>query len=278
MMAGGAFLLTILLCWLFAPGFRTATGTLVAPPRTAGPDPDLLASLGAERDSLRSKYWGNLAACVPEKDTLEEAPPELPLPEGRDLAAPETDEAPVPLEAAAPPPPPEPEPEPEKPDPEPKPKARAKPRADAKPAADKPKSRPTQKPGEQLIIPPGAKDLGFLQGCWKSDAGLADTVYGQPVLTYLCFPDGGGRATHRTDMLGPGGRARATCPSSGKASLSGGKLVIRVQMARCKGWNGAFSPATITCTARSAGAAQCVFHSDGGSPARARITRQGGRG
>ncbi|MDR1081771.1 MAG: hypothetical protein LBQ79_12635 [Deltaproteobacteria bacterium] len=279
----GAFILTVLLFWVMAPGFREAAGA-VGVHVQAGPDPAFAASLGAERDSLRSRYWGNLAACRPEQeaDPVNDAPPDLPSPEGRASSAPEADEAPVALEAAPPPPPP-----PSPPEPEPRPDAGTKPKPKATrsqggtktQAAEKPAPRRTQRPGEALVIPKGAADMGFLQGCWKSDAGLSDGRYHQPVLTYFCFSDAGGRATHRTDMLGPSGRSvRASCTSPGTASLSGGRLVIRVARAPCRGERGAFAPGTVTCVQSSAGAAQCTFQSQGASPAKARITRMAGRG
>jgi hypothetical protein len=291
MMAGGAFVLTILLCWLFAPGFREAAGSLAVTRPAFGPDPDLQAELGAERDELRSRYWGNLAACRPDRETdpADEAPPELPMPEGRDQEAPSAGDAPTALEAAPPPPPPPPPPEPEpvpeearEPEPRdaPKPGRKPKPARQAKPEGDKPapaaKPKPKgARPGEQLVIPAGSTDMGFLKGCWKSDAGLMDGRYHQPILMYLCFPDGGGRVTQSTHMLGPSGRTpRATCSSGGKATLSGGRLVIRVAKAPCKGERGAFSPGTITCVSRSSSAASCTFLSDNGVPAKARITRQ----
>jgi hypothetical protein len=169
---------------------------------------------------------------------LEDGPLELPEPERGGEPPPEAANAPVPLEAAAAAPPP-------------------------------------PKDGDQLVIPDDPTDLGFLEGCWKSDSGMRDRIEGMPMYAIYCF-DKEGKASHSIEMMDSSNkRVRRTCNSSAKATVKGKQLRIRAQSARCGGSRMTFVPSTIQCTYRSASAAVCTFQSDGFGKSPTRITRRG---
>ncbi|MDR1037841.1 MAG: hypothetical protein LBT40_15160 [Deltaproteobacteria bacterium] len=236
-----AFLLAVLLFFLLSPGFRGAATAIPADP-LAGVDAGREEGLRLELADLQGRYRDRLRGCAPAEEARpdDESPPALPEPE-RLEEPPEAGEAPAALEAEAPPPPPPPEPE--------KPKA-----------------------GSELEIPEDAKDLAFLEGCWKSDAGLINSLTRQPLFCIYCFqPDG--KATVRVEELDRSGRLTQTCRATATARLQGGKLRIRDTGARCP--NGRrYKPDTVLCSPSKDGAANCTLQSDGGKLARTRITRQ----
>jgi hypothetical protein len=256
--------LAVLLFLLLSPGFRRAASAIPAQDPAAGLDNAAEDSLQAELSRLKGRYRDTLLACRPVEP---EPPPEdepltLPDPERVEEPPPSAGDAPLAREAAAPPPPPpEPEPEPEpvqEPDkPKPKPKPAPKP------------SKPKPKPGGRLEIPEGATDVSFLEGCWKSDAGLTNN-WGQPVLCYYCF-SGSGKASMRVEEVGRGSGRK--CTASATAKLTGGGLTIRDTGARC-GAGPSYVPSTIRCTPSKGGAANCRVQSDGRPSMSTRITRQ----
>ncbi|MDR1081770.1 MAG: hypothetical protein LBQ79_12630 [Deltaproteobacteria bacterium] len=264
--AVAVFLIALALFWLLAPGFRTAAGAVGSAPLDPGPDPGLASSLSSELASLKARYRGTLAACRSESEvTPDESAPTLPPPEVRDKGAPAVHDAPVPLEAAPPPPPPPAPPDPESSDkPKPEPSEKPKPKPSYQP---KPKPPATPQAGQDLTIPPGAKDVGFLEGCWKADSGILDQVYRRPIDWEYCFT-GSGNARLRITS------ATFTCSASGKAVLSGGKLRIKAGSAPCSRGNPTFNPSSIVCTPRT-GAAYCTLQGEGGPVIQTRMTRRG---
>jgi hypothetical protein len=268
----GAFLLASLACYLRAPGFRSAAGAAGSDPAAAaGPADGLEAGLREELDALRDRYRGQLSACVPEAP---EPPPDygdlpgLPVPEGLPATPPPAAGDPPSGLEAAPPPPPAPKPRP-RPRPEPRPEPRTDPRQDGQAT---PRTRPA--PGGRLQIPDNPTDLAFLEGCWKSDAGIFNRS-GTPLYCIYCF-DGNGRATAKVEELDERGRVTQTCTGSATARFSGGKLTIRDSGTRCPSGPG-YVPDTVICQPSSGGVAVCTLQSDGGSVIPTRITYQGGR-
>jgi outer membrane biosynthesis protein TonB len=275
--AAGAFILFIGLFFLLAPGFRKAASAIPASDPTLGVDPSLEANLRGELRDLKGRYQDSLHACRPEEPP--EAPEPLDLPDPDRLPetpAPSAGDAPEALEAEPPPPPPpEPEPKPDPkpaPKPDPKPAAKPVPKPDPKPApAPKPKPRYSQ--GEELRLPDNPSDLSFLEGCWKTDAGLRNSSTGQPIFDIYCF-DGKGHATERTDEYDNKGRKKQTCTATATATVTGGRLRMRDTGSRCPDGT-RYNRVTVQCEPRSGGAAQCNYLNDSGKKARVRITYMG---
>jgi hypothetical protein len=241
--------LAVLLFWLLGPWFRAAGGGVPAEPPedfAYGEGTGKENALRSELAGLKARYKETLMACGPEQPPpapaplpAEEPPPALPEPEGREAAPPPSASvAPQALEAAPPPPP-------------------------------KPKD------GDELAIPEDATDLAFLEGCWKSDAGIYNTVTGVPIYVYYCFSSGGGKASVRVDELNSRGGKIRSCNGSANATLSGGKVRIRAGRIRCGGTGRVYVPSTINCSPSSGGAARCTLQSDGGRRLDTKITRQG---
>ncbi|MDR1080176.1 MAG: hypothetical protein LBQ79_04275, partial [Deltaproteobacteria bacterium] len=128
------------------------------------------------------------------------------------------------------------------------------------------------KPGSELEFPEDATDLAFLEGCWKSDAGLMNSATRQPIFCIYCFK-ADGTATVRVDELNRSGRLKQTCRATATAKLEGGKLRIRDTGAKCpSGTN--YVRDTVLCSPSKNGAAECTLQSDGADKYRTRITRQ----
>jgi hypothetical protein len=263
------FLLAIFLFWTLSPDFRSAAGALPGPALSAGLLPDVEDGLRAELQGLRDRYRDDLRACLPDETPppVDDSPPSLPQPERRGDPPPSAGDAPQALEAAPPPPPPPP---PEEPKADPAPAAKPKPAT--KPNPPKAASAPKPKAGGRLQIPQGATDVGFLKGCWKSDAGIFNRM-GVPLYCYYCF-DGNGHARVRVEEMDRRGRVTQTCTASATARLSGGKLHIRDTGAKCPRPPN-YAPDTVVCTPTGS-AANCQLQSDGGKRFPTRITYQGG--
>jgi hypothetical protein len=166
---------------------------------------------------------------------------------------------------ALPPPPPPPPPE-EKPKEDPKAKPKEKPK-------EKPKGG--QQRGGQLRIPDNPSDLSFLQGCWKSDAGIVDRINRMPLMYYYCFNGSTGAASVRVEEQDNRGRVRNVCTTTGKARLSGKGVTIRDNGAKCPGSVPNYVPGTVNCAPSSGGSARCTVQSDGGPRIQTRFTYQG---
>jgi hypothetical protein len=266
----GVFLIVLVLFGALSPGFRKAAGAVTAKPLELPRDTGLEDDLRSELAALKRHYHDTLMACRPDdpEPGLEDAPLALPDPNLESLQPPPSSgDAPTALESAPPPPPPppptpEPEPEPE-PGPDPKPKPKPKP----KPAEG------TQRRGGSLKIPDNPKDLSFLKGCWRADAGIYDR-FGNSVSYNYCFSANGG-ASVRVDVRGSSGRGSTTCNTTGRASLSGGGVTIQDGGAKCA--NGVrFNPARVICRPGKGGAASCAIVNSDGSQLTTRFIYQGG--
>ncbi|MDR1314905.1 MAG: hypothetical protein LBQ12_14745 [Deltaproteobacteria bacterium] len=131
----------------------------------------------------------------------------------------------------------------------------------------------TPAPDAELTLPADTDDLSFLNGCWKSDAGLISYPEGLPFHYVYCFSDGGARALVALQETNPDGSRARTCTTTGTASAEGGVLTIRDDGPKCDmGQN--FLPVTVECRPGESGAADCVY--DGGrGPSRTRFTYVG---
>jgi outer membrane biosynthesis protein TonB len=269
----GAFLFAVLIFWLLSPGFRDTAAAVPEEDPAAGAGSERERGLRAELDGLKDRYLRTLSACRPEEpEPVDTSPPELPGPEAPEAVPPSAGDAPLPLEAAEPPPPP-PEEEPE-PEPEPAVDADQPPKPKPPVASAKAPAEPRNKAGGQLVIPKDAKDLGFLKGCWRSDAGMYDTINRMPIIYVYCFTESGG-ASVRVEEKNRGGAIRNVCTASGRATLSGGRVVIRDTGAKCPPGVAPYTPATVTCEQSSGRAASCYVQSDGGRRLTTRFTYQG---
>jgi hypothetical protein len=265
----GAFLLVLLLFSALSPGFRKAVGSLsagVPPPR---PDYGVEAGLREELASLKDLYLDSLAVCRPEepRPPLAEERFQLPDPEAWGLEPPPSsgDGLSAALEAVPPPPPPPPPPE-----------TKPKPKPEAPPRPGRDDGQPKPKPGSRLTIPDKPTDMAFLQGCWRSDAGIYSSGTKQPLYVYYCFKGSSGDMTVRVEELDPSGRVRTVCTTTGKARLAGRGIVIRDNGAKCPAGHNDYVPDTVECSPASGGAARCTLQSDGGRKLQTRITYQGG--
>ncbi|MDR1041097.1 MAG: hypothetical protein LBR80_13230 [Deltaproteobacteria bacterium] len=116
----------------------------------------------------------------------------------------------------------------------------------------------------ELRLPADGEDLGFLDGCWTSDAGLKSMPEGLPLTYTYCFSGGSGAARVTVEVFGYDGRINRTCETSATARLEGGTLSIRDRGARCAG-GGGFTEAAVVCVSSDKGAADCVVQNRGGA-------------
>jgi len=116
-----------------------------------------------------------------------------------------------------------------------------------------PKKEPPTLGSNELKIPTeksGPTPMKFLEGCWKSDAGILETLTRKPIIITFCFDaDGNGQ---RTLTYANG----STCKGPAKARLDGTKLEIKANRAPCSN-GGMFSAATTQCRPDSDGTAHC---------------------
>jgi hypothetical protein len=127
----------------------------------------------------------------------------------------------------------------------------------------------------ELVIPDKPGDLGFLEGCWKSDAGMVDKLNQMPVIMWYCFRGGSGQATVRVEELDESGRIRNVCSASGNARLAGRGVVITDSGARCPAGQLGYNPFRIECSPGSGEAASCTVRDGSGAGIKTRFTFQG---
>jgi hypothetical protein len=132
-----------------------------------------------------------------------------------------------------------------------------------KPPDTPPKQEPPPTPtpptgGNELKIPDKPSDvapLKFLEGCWKSDAGVVERRTKKPIVVTYCFgADGSGT---RTVVYSDG----KTCKGPARAQFDGGTLTIKANPAPCPDGS-SFVAETTRCKADAAGTAQCDIMSD----------------
>jgi hypothetical protein len=122
-----------------------------------------------------------------------------------------------------------------------------------------------------LKLPAEGGDLAFLDGCWKSDAGLKVVPEGLPGHYVYCFSGGTGEASVRAEVLRRDGSLLRTCVTTGTARLEGGVLFIEDQGPVCPGVPD-FVPTTVTCMPGMGGAADCKVQSRGAEEIPTRFT------
>ncbi|MDR2198789.1 MAG: hypothetical protein LBR53_04935 [Deltaproteobacteria bacterium] len=242
-----AFLLLAAL-YLFFPGLRDFLS-----PRKTFHDDGRESGLAEDLYSLREKYQFLLNGCGTEVAALELAPlPKAPLDEG----APGEDDLFDPFSVTAPAPEPPPAPKPA-------PKAMPKPpQAAPKPpqAAPKPPKAPDPKVGASLSIPEGGdpNDLSFMEGCWKSDAGIKESSSGRPIFDVYCF-DKNGRGTLTTELYDKSGKRIDTCSTSVRVTRSKGQVKVVDNGAKCPKEGFSFTQYALTCTSESKNRTACKY-------------------
>jgi hypothetical protein len=124
-------------------------------------------------------------------------------------------------------------------------------------------------PGDDLVIPEGAEDVGFLEGCWQSGGAIVNTRTRLPVIYVHCF-DSGGNARVTIDEKTAEGAHLDTCVSTATASIEGGgRLVIRSSPEghRCeRARSRSYGPTTVSCVREGSGKASCVIEGSSRAP------------
>lgn len=170
-------------------------------------DPTVTDTLEERLYSFKLDYLEKIEACP-----VEEAQLKVPLEKTSPVYQEEPEEDPSELYSVAPP----------KPEPTPEPKPTPK---------ETPKETP--KVGGAMNIPDGdPNDLSFLEGCWKSDAGVFEVTSKRPVYDIYCF-DKNGRGTLKTELYDKKGNKADTCTTSASATRSANRVVIVDNGAKC---------------------------------------------
>jgi hypothetical protein len=228
----GAFSLAVLLSLLLSPGFRRAASAIPAADPAAGLDEGRGDSLRYELSGLKGRYLDALLACRPEEPELpaDGEPLSLPDPERAGGPPPAAGDAPLALEAAA--------------------------------------NRP--KDGDSLVIPEGATDLAFLEGCWRTEE--AKSEFGRGTFYYeMCFDSKG--SADAVGFVDDGGGTR--CRGKATAALADGNLVFRTRDAYCPGVNITLLGRTIRCSPAPGAEARCEISHPRGKTHSVKIVRKG---
>lgn len=124
-----------------------------------------------------------------------------------------------------------------------------------------PKKEPPTVGSNELKIPTeksGPTPMKFLEGCWKSDAGIFDKLTRKPITVTFCY-DANGNG-QRTVTYADG----STCKGAAGARLDGTTLEMKADRAPCA--NGiTFSAGTTRCRPDSDGTAHCDNTGEGES-------------
>jgi hypothetical protein len=101
--------------------------------------------------------------------------------------------------------------------------------------------------GDSFVIPEGDQDdLSFLEGCWKSDAGLKNSSTGLPLFAIYCLDDKG-QGTSTFELYDKKGKRIDTCVGKAVAKRKGESVVIVNDGPRCKKDGAKFTVDTLTC-------------------------------
>ena len=101
-------------------------------------------------------------------------------------------------------------------------------------------------------------DVSFMEGCWKSDAGLFATATGLPVYHIYCF-DKGGKGDLSIETFDKNGKQTDTCKASASVTRNGKQVTIVESGARCPKTNMRFVAYQMTCSKESDGRTSCVY-------------------
>ncbi|MDR2459344.1 MAG: hypothetical protein LBE38_00970 [Deltaproteobacteria bacterium] len=120
-------------------------------------------------------------------------------------------------------------------------------------------------PFAENLPPPAAvpqipSALSFLEGCWVSESGIADSRDHNTIFYTYCF-DNKGRATVSLDEYDESQQPIGTCSSVAKATLEGDTLKIRDGGLSCP-HGGDYLPTTVICQS-SDSLSQCTVQGDG---------------
>lgn len=203
-------------------------------------------------EDLRALLAQRAAQCRPPQPET----PRLPV------APPASQPEPVPVPPATEPeviPPPEPEvtepflgetpvqPDPPKAKPAPKPAPKPEPKPEPIPEPEpKPEPKPKAQKNDPLTIPkeaPKSNDMSFLEGCWRSESGLANARTGAPIIAEYCFDKNGkGRRLVRE-------KNGQVCNGSARATFAAdGRLLVEADEAHCPRSGSSYVPQKVECT------------------------------
>lgn len=113
-------------------------------------------------------------------------------------------------------------------------------------------------PKNQLVIPEGARDPGFMAGRWRCDTGLANTRTGEAVVFEFSFDakgKGQGIVHEQHDR----------CAGDATARFDNGLLHIDLGPQQCENSSTGYARVSIDCRASTGGASQCVGVNDDGT-------------
>ncbi|MDR1312931.1 MAG: hypothetical protein LBQ12_04350, partial [Deltaproteobacteria bacterium] len=142
------------------------------------------------------------------------------------------------------------------------------------PAPELPPGPPEE--GAQIRLPPGDGDLSFLEGCWKSEAGLSGTMSGNRLHYVYCFGTDGA-AQVRVEVLDGSGKTAFYCPATGKAEMKSGVLTIKDSGGKCPADEPDFAETTVVCSPVQGKDADCVIQSQDGEALTTKFTYQGAK-
>ncbi|MDR3153647.1 MAG: hypothetical protein LBW85_05085 [Deltaproteobacteria bacterium] len=126
----------------------------------------------------------------------------------------------------------------------------------------------------ELQLPESGEWVGFLEGCWKSDAGLKAAASGQPIVYVYCFGSAG-EAKVSVEVEGEPGSPGFSCAATGKAEFREGELLIQDGGAKCPAEAPDFSETRVLCSPGKGNKAQCLLQSKRGDPVETRFTYLG---
>jgi hypothetical protein len=112
--------------------------------------------------------------------------------------------------------------------------------------------------GDELTIPEGADpdDVSFLEGCWKSDAGIQDSVTELPIFAVYCL-DAKGRGTCVFELYDKEGRQTGSCSGGAAAKRSGNTITITNDGPLCAETGRRFTVDVLTCVVGEGGSPSC---------------------
>ncbi|MDR1082135.1 MAG: hypothetical protein LBQ79_14565 [Deltaproteobacteria bacterium] len=112
--------------------------------------------------------------------------------------------------------------------------------------------------------PPPEEEPVFVEGCWRSERGLAGTAAGKDILYSFCYSKEG-KADVRVEVMDSTGNKRAFyCPASARAGTSGGKLTVDDTGAKCPADEPDFAETRVVCEPDGEKSLRCVVKSRDG--------------
>jgi hypothetical protein len=110
--------------------------------------------------------------------------------------------------------------------------------------------------GSALVVPQGATDLSFLEGCWRSASNLVNDK-AMPIIYTYCFNKTGGATVYIKEEDKSGKGSGDDCRGSATATFSGSLLQIKDDGPVCAANNKSYFVTIIDCRVDALGFAKC---------------------